>query len=116
MSDPAELALAEAAIRSGVRGCYEWDDRAAERIRGDQSLLGLTPEYIRERLFDFLHNKGSLQQVQEKRPEYSHRAFYYKAVFPEPGFKYGIFVEMELTDSDPDLPCVTLYNAHPQSR
>ena len=116
MSNPAQLALAEAAIASGVTGCYEWDDREAERIRGDPQLCGLTPEYIRQRLYVFISNGNHLKQVRERRSRYSHREYYYKAILPEPGAKDGLFVELELTDSDPDLPCVTIFNAHPQSK
>jgi hypothetical protein len=117
MSDPAKLALAEAAIVSGVTGCYEWDNKEAERVRGDPSLQGLTPEYIRERLHEFIRLQGGkLLQIAEKRPEYSHRVYCYKAIIPEPGFTFGFFVELELTVEDPDLPCVVLLNAHPQSR
>jgi hypothetical protein len=116
MNDPAELALAEAAIASGVTGCYEWDDKQAERVRADPGLQGLTPEYIRRRLHEFITTGGKLHQVVETRPEYSYRRYYYKAIVPEPGFPNGVFVELELTDDDPDLPCVTLWNAHPQTR
>ena len=59
---------------------------------------------------------GRLQHVKETREEYSYRAYWYKAVFPEPGFTHGIFVELELTETDPDLPGVTIFNAHPQRR
>jgi hypothetical protein len=119
MSDAAELALAEEAIRHGLTttGCCEWDEEAAERVRNDPSLQGLTPEYIRDRLCQFITKEGgSLQQVKESRPEYSYRTYWYKAVFQEAGFKNGIFVELELTETDPDLPGVTIFNAHPQRR
>src|SRR5437868_4613983 len=119
MSDPAELALAEAAIRHGARttGCCEWDDKAAERVRSDASLQGLTPEYIRARLCRFIAAEdGRLQQVAESRSEYSYRAYWYKAVLPEPGFAHGIFVELELTETDPELPGVTIFNAHAQRK
>ena len=71
MSDLAELALVEAAIASGVTGCYEWDDKEAERVRDDPSLLGLTPEYIRQRLPQFVVGGGKIQQVPESRALYS---------------------------------------------
>jgi hypothetical protein len=112
MSDSAEIVLAEEAVRHGVRttGCCEWDDEAAERVRSDSSLLGLTPEYIRDRLCQFIAAEGGkLQQVKESRPEYSHRAYWYKAVLTEPGFKHGLFVEIELTETDPQLPGVTIF-------
>jgi hypothetical protein len=116
MSDSIELALVVAAIASGVTGCYEWDDKAAERVRGDPALQGLTPEYIRQRLYEFVVSGGKIQQVPEKRPHYSHRKYYYKAIINEPGFKHGLFVEMELIDADPELPCITIFNAHPQTK
>ena len=119
MSDPAELALAEEAVRHGARttGCYEWDDKAAERVRGDPSLQGLTPEYIRVRLCRFIAAEGGrLQQVRESRPEYSYRTYWYKAMIPEPSFPHGIFVELELTETDPQLPGATIFNAYPQRR
>ncbi len=119
MSDPAERALAEEAVRQGLKttGCCEWNDKAAERVSNDPSLQGLTPEYIRDRLCQFIAVEGgSLQQVRESRPEYSYRTYWYKAVFPETGFRHGIFVELELTETDPQLPGVTIFNAHPQRR
>jgi hypothetical protein len=116
MNDPAELDLVYKAIKSGVTGCYEWDDHEAERLRGDPGLQGLTPEFIRLRLHEHVVEGGAIQQVPERRPEYNHRAFCYKTVITEPGFKHGLFVEMELTDEDTDLPCVTLLNAHTQTK
>jgi hypothetical protein len=125
MSETTVLALAEQAIRSRTRGCCrwsrrrgccEWDEKAAERVRSDANLLGLTPEYLRARAIDFVVAGGEVKQVVEKRPEYSHRDYYYKVIIPEDRFKFGIFVEMELTDQDPELPRVTIFNAHPQQR
>ena len=119
MSDAGELALAEDAVRHGfqVTGCCEWDEEAADRVRSDSSLQGLTPEYIRDRLCQFMATGGGrLQQVRESRPEYSHRTYWYKAIFPEPGFKHGLFVELELTETDPQHPGATIFNAHPQRR
>ena len=119
MSDPADLALAEDAVKHGVRttGRCEWDDEAAERVRSDPSLQGLTPEYLRDRLCQFIAVEGGrLQQVRESRSDYSYRTYWHKAVFPELGFKHGIFVELELTETDPELPGVTLFNAHPHRR
>lgn len=114
MANPAEQALAEAAVASGVTGCCEWNDREADRVRGDTRLQGLTPEYIREILCKFIRAGNRLQQIPERRQHYSYREYYYKAIIPEPGFMHGLFVELELTDPDPDLPCVTIFNAHPQ--
>jgi hypothetical protein len=100
-----------------VTGCCEWADKEAERVRQDPDLQGLTPEYIRERLQQFVAKEGGqVEQVPEKRPHFGHREYYYKAIIQEPGSKHGLFVEMELTHDDPELPSVTLLNAHPQRR
>ena len=114
MSNPAELALVVQAIQSGVTGCYEWDDREVERVRNDPRLQGLTPEYIRRRLHEFVTAGGAIEQRREQRRHYSHRDYWYAAVIPESGFKHGLFVEMELIDDDPELPVVALLNAHPE--
>ncbi|HZU34931.1 MAG TPA: hypothetical protein VFA18_03430 [Gemmataceae bacterium] len=117
MSDPNQLALVYTAIRSGLTGCCEWVDKEAERVRADPDLQGLTPEYIRQRLQQFVSDEGGqVEQVAETRPHFSHREYYYKAIIPEPGFRHGLFVELELTDDDPEVPSVTLLNAHSQRR
>jgi hypothetical protein len=77
-------------------------------------LFGLTPEYIRRRLREFVLDGGVIEQVREGRSHFRHRDYWYKAIVPEPGFELGLFIELELTEEDPELPCVTLWNAHPQ--
>ncbi len=39
---------------------------------------------------------------------------YDKAIIPVEDFPHGLFVEMRLTGDDPDVPVVTLVNAHTQ--
>ena len=116
MNDPEELALAIKAILSGLTGCCEWNDRESRRLRSDDSLKGLTPAYLKQRLIKFVRDGGVLHQVPETRPEYSHRTYYYKAIILEPDFPKGIFLELELSDKDPEVPCVVLLNAHSQIR
>ncbi len=111
----AELALVNQALTSGLSNCVEWlNDRTAIRIRNDKELQGLTPEGIKAELLAFIAGGGSIQQVAETRPEYSHYDYYYKAIVPVSGFPRGLFVEMILSDDDPDVPRVSLVNAHPQ--
>jgi hypothetical protein len=119
MSDAdRELALVAKALQSRVGGCVEWiDDRAARRVREDRNNLGLTPEYIKQRVIDHVCAEGAgvVEQRRETRPEYGHRRFWYRVLLPEDGFPRGLFVEMELTDDrDEDFPVVSLLNAHPQ--
>ena len=43
------------------------------------------------------------------------KRYYYKAIIPVPGiFKKGLFVELELANTDPDYPEVRMVNAHEQ--
>ena len=64
-SDPDEMALVKKAITSGVTGCCEWDDCEATRVRGDSALKGLTPDYIRTRLREFVA-QGGLENEQNE--------------------------------------------------
>ena len=114
--DPAELKLVRRAISLDVRGCCEWDEAAARRLESHPPLAGLTPEGIKTLLHEFVVKGGELVQVEEKRPEYQDRPFYYKAIIPITGFRHGLFVEVVLIDEDSEYPVVHIVNAHEQSR
>ena len=117
--DPAELALVVKAISlaQNTRGCCEWNERAARRIRQQPPCQGMTPEGIRESLLDHVNDKGGqVIQVEEKREEYREHRFYYKAIIPVAGLGRGLFVEIVLADDDPDFPAVEIVNAHEQGR
>ena len=60
--------------------------------------------------------EGAVIQVEESRPEYDDRSFYYKAIIPVEGLPHGLFVEIILDDDDPELPSVRIVNAHKQTR
>ena len=114
--DPAEHALVAKAIELGRRfkGCCEWKDSSARRVRQKPPCEGLTPEGIKELLVQHVEQKGELSQVREKRDEYADRRFYDKAVVAVPGLVRGLFVEVVLVDDDPDCPAVLIVNAHEQ--
>src|SRR5208282_1897846 len=113
MDDSAELELVLKAITCRITGCLEWHPDEVERVRRDPSLTTLTPEGIQSELIRYVVNGGLVRQVREKRSQYSHRKYYYKATVPFPDvFQKGLFVEMELHDPDPDVPVVLLVNAH----
>ena len=116
MKDPVHHALVVHALTCGVTGCVEWQPKEADRVRSDTNLKGLTPEGIVEELIEFVTNGGGkVQQINEKRPQWGHRTFYYKVIVDYPQlFRKGLFVEMELFDDDPELPVVLLVNAHEQ--
>ena len=116
MSNPAELALVEKALNGGVRGCVEWHPVEANRVRRELRLHGLTPEGIQAAAIEYVQEGGKVQQRKEERPGWKDkRDYYYRVIIPMPDvFVKGLFVEMELHDSDPDLPEVLLVNAHEQ--
>lgn len=91
-----------------------WSGTQTKPRRSDQYLQGLTPEGILEDVINYVTDEGGkIRQVKEKRPEYSHRDYWYKVIVPYPDlFRKGLFVEMELFDPDPDCPVVHLLNAH----
>jgi hypothetical protein len=100
----------------GVSNCVLWQGKALWRIRNDPDLCSFTPTEIKLRLIDYVKNGGKVSQVPEERDEYKYRyRFYYKAIVPIEGFARGVFVEMRLSDCDPDYPVVSLVNADPQS-
>jgi hypothetical protein len=114
--DPNKHALVVQAITCGVGGCCEWDEKAARRTRSDPSLQGLTPEGVKEELTEYVRAGGEVIQVEEKRREYSDRAFYYKVILPVNGLRHGLFIEIVLDDDDPELPAVRIVNCHEQTR
>jgi hypothetical protein len=116
VSDADELKLVRQAIISRVTGDSERDDRAARRVRRDRQLEGLTPEGIKSLCQGFVANGGAVKQKKEKRPEYSHRRFYYTVIIPLDEFLHGLFIEIELTDEDALTPAVRIVNAHEQKR
>jgi len=115
MKDPAQLELVVKALTCGVTGCVDWEPKQAERVRLDADLRGLSPRRIALMVIDHVMNGGAVFQVEEKRPQWSHRDYYYKVIVPYPEFfTKRLFIEMELLDDDPDLPVVMLVNAHEQ--
>ena len=114
MNDPAELSVVELALKCGVTGCVVWHPRQAERVRKEMAKHRVTPELILIETVKHVQTCGFVLQVKETRPEYDHRVYYYKVIVPFASFAKGLFVEMELTDSDPEVPTVTLVNAHEQ--
>ncbi len=116
MDDAArQFDLVTRALKSGLSNCVEWiDDKARLRVRNDVAVQGLTPEYIKRILIDFVRQGGALEQFSEQRERWKgRRDYWYRAIIPHEGFHHGLFVELELTDDDPDVPMVSLLNAHP---
>jgi hypothetical protein len=116
LKDPAEHALVVKAITCRVGGCCEWDMKAERRFLSRPPLPNLTPEGVIDELIDFIASGGDVVQVEEQRPEYDDRPFYYKVILPMAEFRLGLFVEIILHDDDPDVPMVRIVNWHEQGR
>jgi hypothetical protein len=116
MGDPDKLALVVKALTIGIRGCVEWHHKEVDRVRDEMFDSGLSPEGIKDALIAFARGGGKILQVKEQREERKNRRDYnYKAILPIPSvFSKGLFVELELVDSDEDYPEVLLVNAHEQ--
>ena len=117
MEDAREHALVVLALTGRLSNCVMWvNDKTARRVAEDPDLRGtITPRGIILDTRDFVRTGGVVEQVRETRPEYRDRyRFYYKAIVPIPGLHLPLFVEMRLTDDDPDCPVVMLVNAHLQ--
>ena len=109
-------ALVVKALKSGLGGCVEWDHEVVDRIRRELLAVRLSPPRIIAALIKFAKSGGTVRQVKEQRVErQDRREYYYKVILPLPDvFKKGLFIEMELSDDDPDYPAVLLVNAHEQ--
>ena len=116
MSNPAELALVRSALIQGLGGCVEWDAKQIDRVAADLARSGLNLLDVRKALIEHVCNGGDVVQVQEVRTLWIDRhEYWYKVIVPMPKvFAKGLFVEMELIDDDPDVPEVSLLNAHEQ--
>ena len=121
MVDPSELHLVAEAFklacgsRGYVTGYVEWDENAARVSRGKLARLdGLSPEFVREPVIDFVEDGGVISQHEETREDWKSFRFYYKVILMVPGVRRGVFVELRLIDDDPENPAVLIVSAHAQ--
>jgi hypothetical protein len=116
MSNPEELAMVVKAIKSGLGGCVEWHEREVDRIEVEMLRHGLTLPVIRKSLVQHVRNGGEVFQVKEERERRKDRRdYYYKTFVPMPDlFPKGLFVEMEIVNTDPEFPEIRILNAHEQ--
>ena len=115
--DPAEHALVLKALTCGLSDCVEWkSDALMSRVRSDPDPQGLTPRTIRRDVIDLATRLPvAVVQVEETRGEYrAERNHYYKILLSYAGLPYQIFVELILSDDDPDYPAVTIVSVHRQ--
>lgn len=104
------------AITNRVGGCCIWEKSARERLLRAPPVAGITPNGLIQELRRFVEYGGRVTTVVERRPEYSDRDVYFKAVMPFSELKHGLFVEMILHDEDAELPVVMIVNCHQQRK
>jgi hypothetical protein len=118
MANPTRLDLVHKAICSGILGNIQWKDAAAQLVRDDPEVAGLTPEGIRVLLRQFVTDGNSLDVRQETRAEFLQEdpddPYWYRAVIPVAELPRGLFVEVKLINDEPDDPWVEIVNAHRQ--
>ena len=121
MSNPEELELAKKALLLGYAGCVEWDEDVVDRLKAELAVHGLQLRVVRKKVIEPIRSGGDVVQVKEVRePWKDRRDYWYKVIVPMPelpgAFKYGLFVELELVNFDPELPEIRLVQAHEQKK
>lgn len=116
MASEAQIDLVHKSISSGFFGHIQWKHSAADLVRRDPDLQGLTPEGIRELLRQFVLAGNKLQSRIETRQEYLEEnpddPFWYRALIAVAGIDQELFVEVRLIDDDADQPWVEIVSAH----
>jgi hypothetical protein len=116
----ARVALIRVAAASSQTNCFDWLDIDVELEVGRRpDLHGLTPVTIKRlaRAWIVQHGGAIRERVEDRENWMDRREFWYSVIVPVAplvDFPRGLFVEMELTEPDPDCPVVSLLNAHPQ--
>jgi hypothetical protein len=115
MDEAAELELVRKAVTSRVGGCCEWDYAAANRVRSDRNLEGLSPESIKELLEDYVtDHPDAVTARREKGDEARGTDFWFRVLIPVKKFTHGLFVKLILVDLDPEVPIVWIVSVHEQ--
>jgi hypothetical protein len=116
----ARVALIRMAAGSSLHNCFVWLDAARRAVLQRSDLHGLTLPTIHRlaRIWIVTHN-GAIDERDEHRGDFrNRREYFYGIIIPVNSvtdFPRGLWVEMELSVSDPDCPVVSLLNAHPET-
>jgi hypothetical protein len=116
----AREALIRAAAASSLSNCFDWLNSDVElAVARRPDLRGLTPPKIKRLAREWITNhNGPIRERREDRTIWmDRREYWYFIIVPVASvdeFPRGLFVEMELTEPDPDCPVVSLLNAHPE--
>jgi hypothetical protein len=112
--------LVRKAAGSNFTPDFDWiTEKEALRVTEDPRNRGLTAVEIREIARDWILGGGEIDCVKETREGYKEKShFHYDIIITNVGadFPRGLYVYMQLSNSDEKEPAVGLLNAHPPSR
>ena len=109
LQDPEILArLLNALSNWRVTGYVVWKEIALEWLR--DHLEGIEPREVARLLHEYVAAGGPVDQVKERRPEWSDYDFHYDLRLPVAGRL--LYVETILLDDDPDDPLLRVVSIH----
>jgi hypothetical protein len=108
--------LVRKAAASNFGPAFDWiNDKEALRVTQDPRNRGLTAAEIRELARDWIDGGADIKCVRETREDYrDRRHFHYDITIQKLSeFPRGLYVYMEICNTDEQDPSVNLLNAHP---
>ncbi len=91
-----------------VTGYVVWKDVAVDWLR--ENLRGIEPHEFVKLMCEYVSAGGVIDQVPERRPQWSDYDFHYDIRFPIAGRK--IYIETILIDDDPSDPILRIVSIH----
>lgn len=99
----------ESALREwNVTGYITWKEIAREWV--ERNLAGLTTQAVGELMYTHVKAGGTIDQVHERRVEYSEFEYHYDLRFEIEGRR--VYIETLLNDDDPDDPTIHVVSIH----
>lgn len=109
LTDPQILACIEQVLQNWhVTDYVTWKDVARDWVR--QHLAQVTLRDLARTLYEHVQNGGLIDQVRERRPEWSDRDYHYDYLVSIQG--QIIYVETILVDDDPTDPTIHIVSIH----
>ena len=113
LTDPTLLAAYTNALRNSLRysGYVNWKERPQSWVR--KELDGLTTDAVAELMYGHVRSGREIDQVPERRPEWSQYGYHYDLRFDIGGRKIYVETRLRFDDpTDPDDPVITVVNIH----
>lgn len=109
LTDPQILACIKRVLQNWrVTDYVTWKDVARDWV--GQNLEPLTPRDVAQRMHEYVQTDGAIDQVRERRPEWSDRDFHYDFRIPIGG--RVVYIETVLVDDDPTDPTIHVVSIH----